>query len=156
MLRLGGNRLDDRAVQLRAELVYVDLSSFLGIDIALVQCDYHGDAQFQKLRCEEKRSGKVGGVYDIYYCIRVLITNEFGRDGFLRCERRHGVSAGKVHCCDLHRSSELLFQRSLFLAYGNAGPVTYTFTHACQRIKHGRLSAVGIAGKRNSHIKTPL
>ena len=51
---IGGNRLDNRTVQLGAEFVNVDLSSFLGVYVALVKCDYDGDAQLQKLCGEEQ------------------------------------------------------------------------------------------------------
>ena len=54
MLRICGNGLDDRAVELCAQLVNVYLRSFLCVDIALVQCDYNRDPQFQKLCRKEQ------------------------------------------------------------------------------------------------------
>ena len=54
VLSIGGNRLDNGAVKLSAELINVDLRSFLCVYVALVKCDYNGDAQLQKLSGEEQ------------------------------------------------------------------------------------------------------
>ena len=87
VLSIGRNRLDNWAVKLSAELVNVDLRSFLCVYVALIECDYNGNAQLQKLSGEEQGPGKVGSVYDVNDSVRIFLADELRSDGFFGCER---------------------------------------------------------------------
>ena len=60
-----GDGLYHRAAQLRREGSRVNGGLLLGVNVAFVEGNHHGDAQFQQLGREEQAAAQVGGIHNV-------------------------------------------------------------------------------------------
>ena len=147
----GGDGLHNGTAQQRGQQLGIDGGLLPGVDVGLVQRHYHGNAQLQKLGGKEQTAAQIGTVDDVDDDIGGLVAHIVPGNALLGCEGGHGVGAGQVHSHQVGITGIAALDDGHFFLYGNAGPVANLFVRSGEGVIHGRLAAVGVAGKRNSH-----
>ena len=78
----GRRGLHHRAAQLHGQGQGVDLGLLLGVNIRLVQCDHHRDAQFQQLCGEKQAAAQICRVHNVNDHIGIFLLHVGAGDAF--------------------------------------------------------------------------
>ena len=126
--RGGGDGFHHGTAQFGGERRYINDGLLFCIDIALVQGDHHGDAQFQQLSREEQTAAQVGGIHNVDDGIGVFVLYIGTGDALLRCERGHGVGAGQIHGDQIFRPTAVGFLNVVLLFFNRHAAQLPTFS----------------------------
>ncbi len=140
---LKGGGFHHRAAQMARELGHVDGVAVLLHEIHHVQSQNHRNAQVDDLGGEIQVTFQIGGVHQVDDHVGLAAHEVVAGDDLLGGVGRQRVYAGQVGDNHLFVAAVL----ALFLLNGNAGPVSHVLVGTGQIVEHGRLAAVGIAGK---------
>ena len=150
--RGGGDGFHHGTAQFGGERRYINDGLLFCIDIALVQGDHHGDAQFQQLSREEQTAAQVGGIHNVDDGIGVFVLYIGTGDALLRCERGHGVGAGQIHGDQIFRPTAVGFLNVVLLFFNrHAGPVAHLLISPGEGVVHGGFAGVRVASQGNTH-----
>ena len=137
--------LHDRAAQALREGVHVDLVAVFLHEVHHVEGHDRGDAQIDDLGGEVQVALEVRRVHQVDDRVGLAAHEVVAGDDLLGGVGRERVHAGQVG------DDHLLIGAvaALLLLNGHAGPVSHILVRAGQIVEHGRLAAIGVAGKRN-------
>ena len=141
--------LDDRTAENHRQPLRVDLQAPLSDQVGHVERDDHGDSGLDELRRQVEVPLDVRGIHQIDDDIRVLIEQIVAGDDLLQSIGTERIDSGKVRDDDLFTTLPVL-QPSLLLLDRDARPVADILVGTCERVEHGRLSAVGVSCKCDS------
>jgi hypothetical protein len=146
---IGGYRFHHRTVQPPGQGCDINSGLLFLIDIRLVQCHHHRDAQLQKLGGKKQASAEVRGIHDIHDHIQRFILDIRTGDTFLRRKRGHGIGTGQIHGNNLLTPRAEIFPDGMFLFFNSyTGPVSHMLAASGKVIIHRSLSAVWVSRKR--------